>query len=109
MSIQNVSAAFLALGDASRDFRGDNEATRRRAAECASIVADALKRLADLPREHAAAADGDVSGDSRNSVYRRRPHEGIGAGDIGYSGATVELEKEGGQWVAKRLTDRWVT
>ena len=28
---------------------------------------------------------------------------------IGYSGATVELEKEEGRWVAKRLTDRWVT
>jgi tetratricopeptide (TPR) repeat protein len=28
---------------------------------------------------------------------------------IGYSGATVELEKEAGTWVAKRLTNQWVT
>jgi hypothetical protein len=28
---------------------------------------------------------------------------------IGYSGGTVELEKESGRWVAKRLTNRWVT
>jgi TolA-binding protein len=28
---------------------------------------------------------------------------------IGYSGATVELEKESGQWVAKRLTNQWIT
>ena len=28
---------------------------------------------------------------------------------IGYSGATVELEKEAGKWVAKRLTNQWVT
>ena len=28
---------------------------------------------------------------------------------IGYAGATVELEKEGGKWIAKRLTNQWVT
>jgi hypothetical protein len=28
---------------------------------------------------------------------------------IGYEGGTVELEKEGGTWVAKRLTNRWIT
>jgi tetratricopeptide (TPR) repeat protein len=28
---------------------------------------------------------------------------------IGYSGATVELEKEGGRWIAKRLTNQWIT
>ena len=28
---------------------------------------------------------------------------------IGYSGATVELEKEGGKWIAKRLTNQWIT
>ncbi|MBA2304679.1 MAG: tetratricopeptide repeat protein [Acidobacteria bacterium] len=28
---------------------------------------------------------------------------------IGYSGATVELEKEDGRWVAKRLTSQWIT
>lgn len=28
---------------------------------------------------------------------------------IGYSGATVILEKEHGAWVAKRLVDRWIT
>jgi len=28
---------------------------------------------------------------------------------IGYSGATVELEKEGGAWLARRLTNRWIT
>jgi hypothetical protein len=27
----------------------------------------------------------------------------------GYSGATVEMEKEGGKWVARRLTNRWIT
>jgi tetratricopeptide (TPR) repeat protein len=27
---------------------------------------------------------------------------------IGYSGATVELEKESGVWVAKRLTSQWI-
>jgi tetratricopeptide (TPR) repeat protein len=28
---------------------------------------------------------------------------------IGYSGATVELEKEAGRWIAKRLTNQWIT
>lgn len=28
---------------------------------------------------------------------------------IGYSGATVELERENGIWVAKRLTNMWIT
>lgn len=28
---------------------------------------------------------------------------------IGYSGGTVELEKEGGRWIAKRLVGRWIT
>jgi TolA-binding protein len=28
---------------------------------------------------------------------------------IGYSGGTVELEKEGGKWVAKRVTNQWIT
>jgi tetratricopeptide (TPR) repeat protein len=28
---------------------------------------------------------------------------------VGYSGATVELEKEAGAWVARRLTSQWVT
>ena len=28
---------------------------------------------------------------------------------IGYSGATVELEKQDGRWVAKRLTNQWIT
>jgi tetratricopeptide (TPR) repeat protein len=28
---------------------------------------------------------------------------------IGYSGATVELEKENGKWIAKRLTSKWIT
>jgi tetratricopeptide (TPR) repeat protein len=28
---------------------------------------------------------------------------------IGYSGATVELEKEGGKWIPRRLTDYWIT
>jgi hypothetical protein len=28
---------------------------------------------------------------------------------IGYSGATVELEKEAGIWVARRLTEQWIT
>lgn len=28
---------------------------------------------------------------------------------IGYSGATVELEKEGGVWTARRLTNFWIT
>lgn len=28
---------------------------------------------------------------------------------IGYSGATVEMEKDGGKWVARRLTNRWIT
>jgi hypothetical protein len=28
---------------------------------------------------------------------------------VGYSGATVELEKEGGTWIAKRLANQWVT
>jgi TolA-binding protein len=28
---------------------------------------------------------------------------------IGYSGATVELEKEGGKWRARRLTSQWIT
>jgi hypothetical protein len=28
---------------------------------------------------------------------------------IGYSGATVELEKEGDRWIARRLTNRWIT
>jgi hypothetical protein len=28
---------------------------------------------------------------------------------IGYSGATVELEKDAGNWVARRLTSRWIT
>lgn len=29
--------------------------------------------------------------------------------NIGYSGGTVELEKENGAWIAKRLTNQWVT
>jgi tetratricopeptide (TPR) repeat protein len=28
---------------------------------------------------------------------------------IGYSGATVELEKKGGAWIAERLTSQWIT
>ena len=28
---------------------------------------------------------------------------------IGYSGATVRLEKEAGNWIAKRLTNQWIT
>jgi hypothetical protein len=28
---------------------------------------------------------------------------------IGYSGGTVELEKEAGKWIAKRLTSQWIT
>ena len=28
---------------------------------------------------------------------------------IGYEGGTVELEKEGSTWIAKRLTNRWIT
>jgi tetratricopeptide (TPR) repeat protein len=28
---------------------------------------------------------------------------------IGYSGATVELEKDNGKWVAKRLVSQWIT
>ena len=28
---------------------------------------------------------------------------------IGYSGATVEMDKEGGKWIARRLTNRWIT
>lgn len=28
---------------------------------------------------------------------------------IGYSGATVELEKENGKWIAKRLVNQWIT
>jgi tetratricopeptide (TPR) repeat protein len=28
---------------------------------------------------------------------------------IGYTGGTVELEKEGGRWIAKRLTNQWIT
>ena len=28
---------------------------------------------------------------------------------IGYSGATVELEKKDGVWVARRLTSQWIT
>jgi hypothetical protein len=28
---------------------------------------------------------------------------------VGYSGATVVLEKEAGKWVAKSLTNRWIT
>jgi hypothetical protein len=28
---------------------------------------------------------------------------------IGYSGATVELDKEDGKWIAKRLTNWWIT
>jgi hypothetical protein len=28
---------------------------------------------------------------------------------IGYSGCTVVLEKENGRWVAKRLTEIWIT
>jgi outer membrane protein assembly factor BamD (BamD/ComL family) len=28
---------------------------------------------------------------------------------IGYSGGTVELDKEGGQWKARRLVGRWIT
>ena len=28
---------------------------------------------------------------------------------VGYSGATVLLEKEAGKWVAKSLTNRWIT
>lgn len=28
---------------------------------------------------------------------------------IGYTGGTVELEKEDGRWIAKRLTNQWIT
>lgn len=28
---------------------------------------------------------------------------------IGYSGATAELEKENGKWIAKRLNQQWMT
>jgi hypothetical protein len=28
---------------------------------------------------------------------------------IGYSGGTVELEKEDGRWIAKRLVNQWIT
>ncbi len=28
---------------------------------------------------------------------------------IGYSGATVEMEKEAGRWIARRLTNQWIT
>jgi hypothetical protein len=28
---------------------------------------------------------------------------------IGYSGATVELDKENGNWIARRLTNWWIT
>ena len=28
---------------------------------------------------------------------------------FGYSGGTVELEKEAGKWIARRLSNQWIT
>lgn len=54
---RRIADAFEAIGGAAWQFRGDDEQARRNAETLQQIVANARKRLSDLPREEAARAE----------------------------------------------------
>ncbi|HSC26733.1 MAG TPA: hypothetical protein VLD67_05640, partial [Vicinamibacterales bacterium] len=70
---RRIPDAFEAVGDFLWGFRGDDDRARQHATTLQQIVADARKRLPDLPREAAARAERVfVNVDAEFSSDRRR-------------------------------------